>query len=223
MAKKIIFIGGSKGGVGKSAVASGVIDTLLEQGEKVLLIDTDTSNPDVYKSHKDVVDSLTINLDTKNGWIELLTAIHGTEAVAIINTAARSNDGIKDFGAMLMSALPELQCEFMTLWVINRQRDSLELLKQYRETITGAVHVVRNLHAGKPEQFELFNGSKIKTEIEKAGGQIIDFPDLADRVADRLTNDRLAISKGATDLPFGEKIELQRWRAEVWTALGKVV
>jgi len=34
MKKRIYVIGGSKGGVGKSFVSVGVIDTLMERGEK---------------------------------------------------------------------------------------------------------------------------------------------------------------------------------------------
>lgn len=223
MAKKLIFVGGAKGGVGKSAVTCAAIDTLQEQGVKMLLIDSDTSNPDVFKSYNKVVDAMAINLDRKEGWIELLNAVHGTDAVVVVNTAARNNDGVKQFGSLLMAALPELQCEFITLWVINRQRDSLELLKQYREAVHGMVHVVRNTHYGDAGKFELFNNSKIKGEVEKNDGQVVDFPDLADRVADGMVNARLPIAQAATDLSFGDRIELQRWRAECWKALGSIV
>ena len=36
MAKKIVLIGGSKGGVGKSMVSMATIDYLQEQGESIL-------------------------------------------------------------------------------------------------------------------------------------------------------------------------------------------
>jgi CO dehydrogenase nickel-insertion accessory protein CooC1 len=38
---------GSKGGVGKSMMTLATVDHLLEQGESVLLVECDTSNPDV--------------------------------------------------------------------------------------------------------------------------------------------------------------------------------
>jgi len=37
VAKSIFLVGGSKGGVGKSLVSMAVVDTLLAQGESVLL------------------------------------------------------------------------------------------------------------------------------------------------------------------------------------------
>lgn len=72
-------------------------------------------------------------------------------------------------------------------------------------------------------QFELFNGSKLQAEIEAEGGRVIDFPDLADRVADAMTNERLAVAEADASLPFGERIELKRWRSEATDALSAVL
>jgi MinD-like ATPase involved in chromosome partitioning or flagellar assembly len=49
--RRIYWIGGSKGGVGKSMMTVVILDYLLEQGEKVLLVECDTSNPDVWKAY----------------------------------------------------------------------------------------------------------------------------------------------------------------------------
>ena len=57
MAKKIYLIGGSKGGVGKSIVSMATIDYLQEQGESILLIESDTSNPDVWKGYHECVET----------------------------------------------------------------------------------------------------------------------------------------------------------------------
>ena len=48
----IFYVGGSKGGVGKSKVSFALIDYLLDDGKKVLLLESDTSNPDVFKAHQ---------------------------------------------------------------------------------------------------------------------------------------------------------------------------
>ncbi len=52
MSGNVFYVGGSKGGVGKSLFSFALIDYLLEKDRKVLLVDTDTDNPDVYKAHK---------------------------------------------------------------------------------------------------------------------------------------------------------------------------
>ena len=48
----ICWVGGSKGGVGKSVMTLATVDHLLEQGANVLLVEYDTSNPDVWKAYK---------------------------------------------------------------------------------------------------------------------------------------------------------------------------
>jgi len=223
--KDVIFVSGGKGGVGKSTVAMAVIDTLLEQERQVVLFDSDTSNPDVFKAYKDLVVAEASSLDLRDGWIRLLNVIHDNpDATIVVNSAARSNEGVARFGDMLTRALPELKRNIKTLWVISRQRDSLELLKQYIDQLgCNGVHVVRNLYVGSPERFELYNGSNLKNTIEAAGGKTVDFPELGDRVADLLMNQRLPISKASKDLDFGERIELEGWRAKAIQALEGVL
>jgi Mrp family chromosome partitioning ATPase len=63
MAKPIYVVGGSKGGVGKSLVAMALTHLLSEKGEKVFVIDADTSNPDVFKSYGSEVTCELVNLD----------------------------------------------------------------------------------------------------------------------------------------------------------------
>ena len=217
MAKSIYLIGGSKGGVGKSLVTMAAVDYLQEQGESVLLIESDTSNPDVWKAYKDSTKTELVNLDEADGWIELVNLCDSnSDSVIVINTAARNNKGVSAYGETLNSTLAELKRKLITLWVINRQRDSLELLKEYMDAIpNAAVHVVRNGHFGEEKKFELYNGSKLRTSVEERGGQSVTFPDLADRVSDDIYSKRMSILVALKDLPIGNRAELTRWRNEV--------
>jgi cellulose biosynthesis protein BcsQ len=43
----VYYVGGSKGGVGKSLFSFALADYLLNRETSVLLVDTDTDNPDV--------------------------------------------------------------------------------------------------------------------------------------------------------------------------------
>ena len=217
MAKRIYLVGGSKGGVGKSLVSMAVLDHLQAGGENVLLIDSDTSNPDVWKAYHEVVQSELVNLDEADGWIQLVNLCdEHRDATVVLNTAARNNQGVSAYGVMLHNTLAELDRQLVTLWVINRQRDSLELLKEYLETITATtVHVIRNGYFGEEKKFELYNVSKLRESIEGRGGRSLLFPDLADRVSDNLYSQRMPIAQAAKALPIGNRAELLRWRSEV--------
>lgn len=214
MTKPIYLVGGSKGGVGKSMVTMALIDYLQQRDKKLLLVETDTTNPDVWMCYRDEVETATLDLDEVDGWITLINRCESQpDYPVIINTAARNNQGVSSHGVTLNSTLDDLQRSLVTLWVINRQRDSLELLKPFMEALPSAVvHIVRNLYFGESSKFELYNHSRLRETLEQAGGQTLNFPDLADRVSDDLFGQRLSIAKAARDLPLGNRAELNRWR-----------
>lgn len=221
----IYVVGGGKGGVGKSSTSVALIDTLKHLGKEVLLVETDTSNPDVWKMYNDEVASVLIDLDDANGWIDLVnTCDEHREKVVVINTAARNNKGVAAYGETLNSTLPELQRKLITLWVINRQRDSLELLKEYMDCLPDSkVHVIRNSYFGDESKFELYNSSNIRKVVEKNDGLSLTFPDLADRVSDDLYSKRLSIDKAMAELPIGNRAELNRWRSDVRKMFGAIL
>ncbi|CAE6859370.1 hypothetical protein R75465_07580 [Paraburkholderia aspalathi] len=210
----IYLVGGSKGGVGKSFVALALADYLLRQDIRAALVETDTSNPDVMKAVQGEMRCIAYNLDDADGWIGLVNFCdEQRDAAIVVNTAARSQTGVEQFGATLAGALGELRRRLVVLWVINRQRDSLELLNAFSETFPDAVtNVVRNGYFGPADKFTLYQGSQLRRSIE-ARGHSLDFPDLADRVADELRSQRMSIRKAAETMHIGERVELLRWRS----------
>lgn len=225
MAKNIYLVGGSKGGVGKSLVTMALLDHLQIAGEPVLLIESDTSNPDVWKGCKDSIQTELINLDEADGWIQLVNICDAhPDSTVVINTAARNNRGVSTYGVTLASTLVELKRKLVTFWVINRQRDSLELLKEYMDAIPDSeVHVVRNGYFGEEKKFELYNSSKIRAAVENRDGKSVTFPDLADRVSDDIYSKRLSIAAASEQLPIGNRAELSRWRNEVKKVMAELV
>jgi hypothetical protein len=223
----IYWIGGSKGGVGKSMVAMATMDLLLGRNERVLLVECDTSNPDVWKTYRNDVEKIElVDLDKADGWIHLVNVAGAEpEHIIVINTAARNNAAVEQFGTTLGASLEELGRPLVALWVINRQRDSVELLKDFARVLPEAlVHVVRNGHFGDERRFDLYNESETrKALVEARGGRSVTFPDLADRVADDLYTKRLTIAAASKALPIGNRAELARWRGETRKALGEIL
>ncbi len=67
----IYLVGGSKGGVGKSFVTLALVDYLQRTDINVVLVETDTSNPDVMKAVHAEIECVSSNLDDVSGWIEV--------------------------------------------------------------------------------------------------------------------------------------------------------
>jgi MinD superfamily P-loop ATPase len=69
MAPNIYWVGGGKGGVGKSMVSMALVDYLLGKGVPALFMESDTSNPDVFKTYRAALPSELVDLDHVDGWI----------------------------------------------------------------------------------------------------------------------------------------------------------
>jgi hypothetical protein len=200
-----------------------ILDYLLGKDTIVLLVECDTSNPDVQKAYwkEQNVHQELIDLDRPDGWmypVSLCEEHRGRPVV--INTAARNNLAVQKYGRTLGRSLEELGRDLVTLWVITRQRDSVELLREFMDVLPRAeVHVVRNGYFGAEKKFEIYNASKVRTLVEERGGKSITLPDLADRVADDIYAKRLSLTEAATTMPIGNRAELGRWRGEVQEVL----
>jgi hypothetical protein len=226
MGSQIYWVGGGKGGVGKSMVSMALLDYLITRGVSTMLIESDTSNPDVCKTYKNTLPWKLLDLDKVDGWIQLVNVCDANrDRVVVVNTAARSNTGVASFGGTLSTSLGDLDRSLTTLWAINRQRDSLELLRDFMDAMPASrVHVLRNLYFGDETKFELFAESQsLRPRIQASGGQSLNFPDLADRVADDLYKERMTIAAAVDTLPLGNRAELRRWRGVVAKLMATVV
>jgi hypothetical protein len=74
MSKAIFIVGGGKSGVGKSScrLPSSTSCTLTSQP---FLVETDTSVPDVFKTYWEAIGGEPLNLDEREGWIELVNLV----------------------------------------------------------------------------------------------------------------------------------------------------
>jgi hypothetical protein len=135
----------------------------------------------------------------------------------VVNTPGQSNVAVGKHASLLLNSLRELARPLITLWVINRQRDSLELLNEYMGHVHGGViHVVCNGYFGDAKKFELYEKSSIRQAVATQGGKSMFLPDLSDRVTDELYSKRITLSEAAMQFKLGDRIELQRWRE--WVA-----
>jgi hypothetical protein len=225
MTRSIFLIGGGKGGVGKSLLSMAVCDFLSCTDRAPFLVETDTSVPDVFKTYQAETGGELVNLDEREGWIELVNLVEGRpDSTFVINTGARNQTGVSNFGKTLNKALPQLKRKLVVLWLIDRKRESQELLSDFLEAIPDAeVHVARNMYLGTERKFELYNGSKMRAAIEQNGGRSLNFPEVADRVTDAMNKGRLTIAKAVAELSLGDRMELERWRDECKTMLSEIV
>jgi MinD-like ATPase involved in chromosome partitioning or flagellar assembly len=131
MRNTIFYVGGGKGGVGKSIVSIALVQFLIDRygGDKTVhLIETDASNPDAGRIYKGKIPVTNVILDEDSkGWILMSRVVeNASDTLFVINSAARSNLGIRKNGRNFTAALEsgKITYDFVTLWPMNRYQDN---------------------------------------------------------------------------------------------------
>ena len=109
--KNLTYVGGSKGGTGKSLLCMALVDYFhrVFPGDEILLIETDSSNPDVGRLYEntDRVSIRGVMLDEEEkGWVAMADCIDDTSAKHIvINSMAASNLGVRVQGPLFEQSI----------------------------------------------------------------------------------------------------------------------
>jgi len=213
------FFHGDKGGVGKSFVAQSFVDWLATRGIAPLVIDSDMRNPDLARMFPDV--AVPIDLRQHEGWLELLSLLHESDREQVVVSLPAG------IGAEMTAELPaffdglrELGRDATLLWVLARTPDSINLLRSATAAFDGqarAMVALKNLFFGDPAKFGRWNESRTRTAFEDAGGVVVEFPELLDRLVDQTAtaNPPVAFSAKLDGLRFGDRAELRRWLEKV--------
>ena len=193
MKDTIFYVGGGKGGVGKSMVSMTLIQFLIDKfgdSKTIHLVETDESNPDVGRVYKGKIPITNAILDEdEKGWILMSGVIENSfDTLFIINSAARSNMGVRKNGRNFAAVLEngKVPYNFVTLWPMNRQKDSIMLLEDFLNYVSfGSVYPVRNNYFGESNDFTLYAKYLEKSgKLFKRITNSLDFPALADIIAD---------------------------------------
>ena len=198
MKNTIFYVGGSKGGIGKSLISTVLVQFLLDKygdTKKVHLIETDESNPDVGRMYQGKIPVSAFILDEREaGWITFFDILERSEnSLFVVNSAARSNYGIEANGGNFSAALEERSDKYdlVTFWPINRQVDCVNLLLDYLRIVQfGPVFTIRNEYWGKPEDFEIYKSVTEKPKnrelVQSRIRGVLNFPSLNDLITMQL-------------------------------------
>ena len=150
--KTMIMVGGGKGGVGKSTVAMAVLDALRQDGHAPVYVETDDSNPDVFKAVHSTVPCEICTLDTESGYVRLGDLMESkTDSPIVVNAPARATPDILEHGGILCDVANQTERRMVMVWPLNRQRDGPELVKQFVDAgqplcggLCAAEHILRH-------------------------------------------------------------------------------
>lgn len=178
---RIHFIGGEKGGVGKSLVARLLAQHMIDRQLPLAAFDTDRSHASLLRYYADYA-SL-VEVDEVEGLDRIVetASLHEDQRV-LVDLAAQTTPALtrwmEDTG--LFELAPEIGLTMVWWHVMDAGRDSVELLRQLMDRFGDRVELVLVLNEIRGERFQLLEESGLRRRAEEAGATILPLRKLND-------------------------------------------
>ena len=216
----LIFCTGFKGGIGKSFMTAAVVDYLSSKNDNIVVVDTDSTIPDVFKTFKETYKTYACDLDLDEGWSSLFSICEEhKDSHAVVNSAAGADKTFIQNIKHIELASEMLERRLISFFMLNDEKDSLNQLDKYYDATQGIANhhmaVVKNGYFGADAVFDVYNTSNLKAKIEHGGCVSYYLAALAPHVRQKIKLERKSFADAANILSFGDRIFLDAWRKKI--------
>jgi hypothetical protein len=227
------FIGGEKGGVGKSVTARVLAQYFIDQGRPFTGYDTDRSHNSFTRFYADYASPVVV--DSYEGLDQLVQAfeqpVEGAELPSVIvdlaaQTAAPLARWVQE--SDLLSLLSEMGVQVNFWHLMDSGRDSVGLLDRLLDTYGQGPNyiVVKNL--GRGSEFSMANESAAMQRALSWGASVLSLPPLNEGCMVKIDRKNLSFwsaihtRSGPTALGLLERQRVKTWLASCYAAFGKL-
>lgn len=214
----INFIGGEKGGVGKSVTARVLAQYYIDKGAAFTGFDTDRSHNSFNRFYSDYASPVVV--DSYEGLDLIVTAFENNPAQnVIVDLAAQTSrplsQWIKD--ASLLELFSEMGITVNFWHVMDDGRDAVDLLSRLVDTYgPGPNYIVVQNH-GRGSNFVLLQNSHALQKAEALGAHVIELPRLHDASMRKIDQHNTSFWKAIHDRDSADALGiLERQRVKTW-------
>jgi hypothetical protein len=213
----IHFIGGEKGGVGKSVVARVLAQRFIDKGLPFAAIDGDQSSGALLRYYQEYTQ--TVDLGSNDGADQIMDRALGAERRVLVDLPAQSVRTLSNWltGANILEFAREMGIK-LSFWhvsdggyaSISEVDRGLDLFATY-----GQQFVVKNQGRGK--DFSGLEASGVKGKLDEVSGKLLELPELEPTAMSAI--DRLGLSFwAAIHRNEGEGVlkPMERQRVRLW-------
>ncbi len=214
----INFMGGEKGGVGKSVTARVLAQYFIDKGVVFTGFDTDRSHHSFNRFYADYASPVVV--DSYEGLDLIVAAFEDNpEQSVIVDLAAQTSAPLAKWirDASLFEVFAEMGVS-VNLWhVMDDGRDAVDLLGSLVDTYgSGPNYVVVQNH-GRGSNFSLLHNSHALQKAEAAGAQVIELPRLHDAAMRKIDQHNTSFWKAINDRDSEDALGLlERQRVKTW-------
>ena len=214
----INFIGGEKGGVGKSVTARVLAQYFIDKGVAFTGFDTDRSHNSFNRFYADYASPVIV--DSYEGLDLIVSAFEDNpEQSVIVDLAAQTSAPLSKWIAD--SSLFELFEEMgitVNMWhVMDDGRDAVDLLGKLVDAYgTGPNYIVVQ-NFGRGSDFVLLRNSRALQKAEEVGASVIELPRLHDASMRKIDQHNTSFWKAVNDRESLDSLGLlERQRVKTW-------
>ncbi len=234
LGRPIIMVSGDKGGVGKSTVAVNLVEWLLGFEDRINLIDTDLTNPDVYaiyrkESRINTLPPEEIDIDETDagGWIQAAKFASRNPETLVMNMKAGSKLSLEKYHDNVVGMYETINRPLVLIWVLNIQRQSVVLLLDALENMPKlhSIIAVKNLKNGFENEFFLWDEKKKTNEtLVNANITEILFPRVHASISLKVMDEKHRINDLLNDPNYDQidRANLKKWHEQASRSFSSV-
>jgi hypothetical protein len=218
---KIHFIGGEKGGVGKSVVARLCAQYFIDHTLPFQALDADASHGALLRHYAEYTSP--VDLERPDSADEILTLATDTDRRVVVDLPAQSDRPLSKWitEVAVLEVARESGIDVVFWHVMDDGKDSILTLDRLldRYGASARICVVKNLGRGK--NFSLFDQSATCTKARTLGAAVIELPELLPTAMQKMDRHDASFWAAANNPSFagGSFSWADRQRIKVWLRL----
>jgi hypothetical protein len=216
----IDFIGGEKGGVGKSVVARLVAQHCIDKAIPFVAVDADASHGTLRRHYADCTRA--VDLARPEGADEIISLATEADRRVVVDLPAQSERLLLSWimEAGILDLAREGGVEIAFWHVIDGGKDSVITLDRLLQRLGSAVRfrVVKNL--GRSADFTLFDQSETRAAAAALGALVIELPELQQTAMSKIDRCDASFWAAVNNPLVGADVftRMDRQRIKVWLA-----
>ncbi len=214
---QIYFVGGEKGGVGKSVVARLLAQWCVDRSAPFAAIDADASHGSLLRSYGEFTQP--VDLESFASADEIVNRALAADRTVVVDLPAQSGRALERWieSADVVRFAREAGVR-LTLWhVSDGTFDSVRDLERTLDRWADSFQYVAVRNHGRARDFSLFDESDGRRRVEQMGGSVIDVPELDGAAMSRIDRNGASFWSAIHDAAGAHVLApLQRERARLW-------
>jgi hypothetical protein len=218
MSSKIHFVGGEKGGVGKSVVARLVAQNLIDRALPFIALDADGSHGALLRHYAEFARPIDLSVAESADAIMMLAT--EAERRIVVDLPAQSDRLLTSWlaEAAILDLARESDVGVMFWHVMDDGKDSLVMLDRLLERHQKAMRYCVVKNHGRGKDFSMFDSSPTRAKAEALGAVILEVPELQGGAMQKIDRYDASFWAAIHNPTFagGSFTRMDRQRIKVW-------